>query len=45
MKENNKNNSFDIPYNDLYPDNAQDNKSLTATKIYKQLKDKNSESN
>ena len=45
MKENNKNNSFDIPYNDLYPDNAQDNKSLIATKIYKQLKDKNSESN
>ena len=44
MKENNQNNSLNIPYNDLYSDSTQERKSFVATNIYEKIEEKKSES-
>ena len=45
MKENNQNNSLNIPFNDLYSDSTQKSKSFVATNIYEQIEEKKSECN
>ena len=45
MADNISNNSLSVPYNDLYPDKYQEQKTFNSTRLYTQTEDNKSESN